>query len=98
LDQESFMTAYMRIAVAILAGATLFGCATTADNAKSKPAVSAATEKDPSCLTDTGSRLAGNSKCRGYGRAYSSSDIDRTGQTDAANALALLDPSITVHH
>jgi hypothetical protein len=94
------MTAYMRAAVVILAGAALFGCATTGQNAASKPAVTAAAVKDPNCLTDTGSRIAatGTSKCRGYGRAYSSSDIDKTGQTDAGSALALLDPSITVHH
>jgi hypothetical protein len=90
------MTAYMRIAVVIVAGATLFGCATTADNAKPKPAVAAAV-KDPNCLTETGSRVSGTSKCRGYGRAYSSDDIDRTGQTSAADALGLLDPSVTVH-
>ena len=90
------MRAYMRIAVVVVAGATLFGCATTADNAKPKPAV-AATAKDPSCLTDTGSRISGASKCRGYGRAYSSTDIERTGQTSAADALAQLDPSVTVH-
>jgi hypothetical protein len=91
------MRAYMRIAAVIVAGATLFGCATTADNAKPKPAVAAATAQDPTCLTDTGSRIATNSKCRGFGRSYSSTDIDRTGQTSAADALAQLDPSITVH-
>jgi hypothetical protein len=89
------MAAYMRIAGVIVAGVTLFGCATTADNAKAKPAT-AAVVKDPTCLTETGSRIPG-SKCRGYGRAYSNEDIDRTGQTNAADALALLDPSITVH-
>jgi hypothetical protein len=91
------MTLYMRIAVVIVAGVSMLGCATTTENAKSKPAVSAASAKDPTCLTDTGSRIAGNSKCRGFGRAYSSTDIDRTGQTSAADALALLDPSVTVH-
>jgi hypothetical protein len=92
------MTAYMRIALGIVAGATLLGCATTADNAKPKPAATAATANDPTCLTETGSRVAsGTSKCRGYGRAYSSGDIDRTGQTSAADALALMDPSVTVH-
>jgi hypothetical protein len=90
------MTPYMRIAVVIVAGVSLLGCATTAENAKSKPAVSAEA-KDPTCLTETGSRITGTSKCRGFGRAYSSTDIDRTGQTSAADALALLDPSITVH-
>jgi hypothetical protein len=91
------MTAYTRIAVVFVAGATLFGCATTADNAKSKPPATAATAKDPTCLTETGSRISGTSKCRGYGRAYSNADIERTGQTSAADALALLDPSVTVH-
>jgi len=89
------MAAYMRIAGVIVAGMTLFGCATTTPNANAKPAT-AAVSKDPTCLTDTGSRIPG-SKCRGYGRSYSNEDIDRTGQTNAADALALLDPSITVH-
>jgi hypothetical protein len=90
------MTPYMRIAIVVVAGVSLFGCATTADNSKPKSAVSAAA-KDPTCLTETGSRISGTSKCRGYGRAYSSEDIDRTGKTSAADALALLDPSVTVH-
>lgn len=91
------MAAYMRIAGVIVAGVTLFGCATTTPDAKSKAATAAV--KDPTCLTETGSRISGGpTKCKGYGRAYSSDDIDRTGQTSAADALALLDPSITVHH
>jgi hypothetical protein len=90
------MTAYMRIAVAVVAGAALFGCATTTDNAKSKPAVSAAAQ-NPACLTDTGNRVPGPPTCRGIGQSYSGTDIDRTGQTNAADALRLLDPAITVH-
>lgn len=31
-------------------------------------------------------------------RTYSQEDVQRTGQTDVANALQMLDPSITVHH
>jgi hypothetical protein len=90
------MAAYMRVAALIVAGAALYGCATTAENGKSKPATVLA--KDPSCLTETGSRIsAGPTKCRGTGRAYSSDDIQRTGSTSAADALGLLDPSVTVH-
>jgi len=92
------MTASMRIAVLIVAGASLFGCATTAENAGSKPAGSAATVQDPTCLTDTGSRIVGTSKCRGIGRSYSNDDLLKTGSTSTADALALLDPSLTVHH
>jgi hypothetical protein len=53
--------------------------------------------KDPNCLTDTGSRIATKSSCSGYGRSYSYDDLERTGKTQAADALVLLDPSITVH-
>ena len=88
------MTAHMRIAVVIVAGAALFGCATTAD--KAKPAVSAALN-DPTCLTATGSRIAATSRCRGTGHSYSSEDLERTGYTSTADALAALDPSLTVH-
>jgi outer membrane receptor for ferrienterochelin and colicin len=31
-------------------------------------------------------------------RTYSQEDVQRTGQTDVANALKMLDPSITLHH
>ena len=87
------MAAYIRLAGALIAGITLLGCATT------KPPTSVATVTDPSCLTDTGSRVAsGPGKCRGIGRSYSSQDIQRTGQTSAADALSLLDSSVTVHH
>jgi len=92
------MTAFIRNAVVVVAGAALFGCASTAENAKSKPAVSAAAVKDPTCLTATGSLIADTSKCRGFGRSYSTEDIQRTGSNSAGDALALLDPSITVHH
>ena len=90
------MAAHMRIAGLIVAGVTLFGCATTAENGKSKPATAMA--KDPTCLTETGSRIsAGPTQCRGIGRSYSNDDIQRTGQTSAADALGLLDSSVTVH-
>ena len=88
------MIAYTRIAMVALAGAALFGCASTAQNAKPN---SAAAAQDPACLTDTGSRVT-DTKCRGYGSSYSSTDIDRTGKLSAADALATLDPAVTVHH
>jgi hypothetical protein len=89
------MSATIRIAGVIVSGLVLFGCAATSQNIK--PAASAAM-KDPSCLTDTGDRIsAGKPGCRGYGRSYSDADIQRTGSTNPGDALALLDPSITVH-
>jgi hypothetical protein len=90
------MAAYMRIAGLIVAGVTLFGCATTAQNGKLNPAT--AKVKDPSCLTETGSRISpAPTKCSGVGRSYSNDDIQRTGLTNAADALGHLDPSVTVH-
>jgi hypothetical protein len=87
----------MRFSSAAAAALMLFGCAATPHNPNSNPAASAAVN-DRNCLTDTGSQIASKSSCRGYGRSYSSDDIDRTGKTTAADALGVLDPSITVHH
>lgn len=92
------MIAYGRIAGLMIA-ATLCGCASTGGNGASKPPASAAMSKDPSCLQDTGSRITpAPSMCRGVGRSYTSEDIERTGSNSAADALKLLDSSVTVHH
>jgi hypothetical protein len=93
-----FMKLNMHIAGVAVASLILCGCATTSPNSTSKQPASAAAVKDPNCLTDTGSRISeGKANCRGYGRSYSDEDISRTGKTSAADALGLLDPSITVH-
>jgi hypothetical protein len=91
------MSATMRFLSAAAAALMLFGCAATPPNPNSKASASAALN-DRTCLTDTGSQIASKSSCRGYGRSYSSEDMDRTGKTTAADALGQLDPSITVHH
>ena len=71
--------------------------ATTADanqtKAGEKPRI------DPNCLQHTGTRLAPRKdkqgRCApGPGRVYSSDDIARTGETNVADALRKLDPSI----
>jgi hypothetical protein len=90
------MATYVRIAGLVIAAVTLLGCATT-NGAKPTPAT-AAVLKDPTCLTDTGSRISPSpGQCRGIGRSYSNQDIERTGSTSAGDALGLLDSSITVH-
>ena len=48
------------------------------------------------CITSA-SRIAQNG-CNVAGRTYTQDDIDRTGKTDAGQALQMLDPSISVHH
>lgn len=92
------MKGYVRIAGVIVAGITLFGCA--ANGVKPQSPDSAALSNDPSCLTDTGSRIISpkGTKCRGIGRSYSNEDIQRTGSTSAGEALSLLDSSVVVHH
>jgi hypothetical protein len=86
------MIAYLRIACGALAATALLGCAATKSTTSSVAAVN-----DPTCLTDTGSRIPrGPGQCRGVGRSYSSQDIEKTGATSAAEALSLLDSS--VHH
>jgi hypothetical protein len=93
------MATSIRIGGAIIAGLALCGCTAMVGNSSSNPAAAATVAKDPNCLTDTGSRIPGGAKdfCAA-GRSYSNADLERTGRTDVGDALAQLDPSITVHH
>jgi hypothetical protein len=91
------MITHLRIASAFATALIVAACASTTPNVK--PTASAAVAKNPACLTQTGSRIAGNSSsCMAFGRSYSSSDLDTTGKVDVGDALQVLDPSITVHH
>jgi len=50
------------------------------------------------CVADTATRIpVKEGDCAGFGRTYTQQDIQRTGQADTAQALRLLDPSLTVH-
>jgi hypothetical protein len=81
-----------RIASLVLgAAAALSACATT-NNPPPKSASNA-----PACL-GTGSRLANGACTAAPSRSYSKEDLDRTGQTTAAGALGMVDPSITISH
>ncbi len=92
------MNGSLRFTSAIVATLILGGCAATAQNAEPTPSASKLSANDPTCLKDTG-RLAstGSADCSMTGRSYSGEDIARTGKTDVGDALALMDPSITVH-
>jgi hypothetical protein len=92
------MAIYTRIAAAVAAGLIFAGSAAVADDAKAKPEKPAAVAQNPSCLTQTGSRIGAKGKCRATGRSYTNDDMRRTGATTVGEALPLLDPSITVHH
>ncbi|MDB6086308.1 MAG: hypothetical protein JWN43_4189 [Gammaproteobacteria bacterium] len=93
-EARILMTVTVRIAGAIAAGLVLAACAAAGKGpGGGRPA---ANRYDPTCLPDTG-LPAGDAKCSGFGRSYSSEDIRRTGATTVGEALPLLDPSITVH-
>jgi hypothetical protein len=92
------MTTHLRVVSAIAAALVLAACAATTSNVKPN-ATSAAVPQNPACLTETGSRIAGDrADCQAFGRSYSGEDIDRTGKVNVGDALQILDPSITVHH
>ena len=90
------MANYIRIAASIAAGLICAGCATVADHTKAKPGGYAAAAENPSCLTQTGSLISVEGKCRATGRSYTNDDIKGTGATSAGEALRQLDPSIIV--
>jgi hypothetical protein len=91
------MTTHLRVVSAIATALVLAACAATAPNVK--PNATSAVAQNPACVTQTGSRIAGNSaNCAAFGRSYSRDDIDKTGKVDLGDALQTLDPSITIRH
>lgn len=81
--------------IALGAAVWIVGCASTG-NAPLPPEGPAVAAAPVGCVSATGSRIPG--ECTGPGHSYSQTDIANTGETTAAGALALLDPTLTVHH
>ena len=77
--------------------AAICGCASTAPQSDAKTRTAAVA---PQCAAETGSRIhRDSSQCSASpSRTYTRDDIERTGSIDTAEALRLLDPTITVHH
>ena len=73
--------------------ATLTACASTVPTTPA-PARTAAVQ----CPEDSTASRIPNRCSSSPVRTYSQEDVQRTGQTNVANALQMLDPSITVHH
>jgi hypothetical protein len=84
------MIAELRFLGAIAAGLLLVGCTAPAV----KPQAAAAARSDRACVT--GTRISTSEPCASSGRVYTDKDIQSTGATTVAEALRLLDPSITV--
>jgi hypothetical protein len=92
------MAIHTRVVAAVAAALIFASSAAIGDDAAPQPEKHSAVAENLSCLTDTGSRIGAQGKCRGTGRSYTSNDLKRTGKTTVAEALPLLDPSIAVHH
>lgn len=83
----------------VLIGVCLSAC--VAACASAPPATRTAAQKTPpaGCVAGTASRLPPTpGDCAAFGRTWTYDDIKHTGATDAAQALSLLDPSLTVSH
>jgi hypothetical protein len=81
--------------IGILSAAALAACSTT----PSRPASRTASAIPPGwCSTADGKALRpGSSDCNSITRSYSGEQLRGTGQTNAARALSMLDPSVTAH-
>jgi hypothetical protein len=76
----------------------LAACTTPSATREPTKSASLAPAPTPGCVPDTATRIpVKEGDCAGFGRTYTQQDIQRTGATDAAQALRLLDPSLTVH-
>ena len=84
--------------ICAVVSASAVGCSSTPQPRSDAPAA-AATATRP-CALGSASRIpARPDQCSpSPGRTYSQEDVERTGQTNVADALQMLDPSITVHH
>ena len=86
-----------------LLAACLMVCAACASNPPAAPRTATARAASSSgsplgCVNKTGTRLPTSPHdCAGFGNSYSTDALKSTGQAQAADALRLLDPSVTVH-
>jgi len=88
------MTAYLRPITAIGPALILAACAAGGDQ---KPAAGSPLARNTQCVPQSATRIAAQDPTStSVGRCYSSTDIERTGATTAADALPRLDPAITV--
>jgi hypothetical protein len=74
-------------------------CASTSSIPGAATSNAAATPNLPpvGCVSSTATRIPRSpAECVAFGRAWTQEDIRTTGATDAAQALRLLDPSVTV--
>jgi hypothetical protein len=80
--------------IGVLSAGALGACSSTPSHAVHRTAAAIAPGW---CSTADGKALRpGSNRCDLPSRSYSGEQLQRTGRTDAAHALQMLDPSITV--
>jgi hypothetical protein len=80
--------------IGILSAGALAACSTTPSHPASR---TASAIPQGWCSTADGKRIRpGSGNCNSVTRTYSGEQLRQTGMTDAAHALQMLDPSITV--
>jgi hypothetical protein len=84
----------IRVISAMLSAFALCSCATTA----SPPLKSIVASGNCTERTASNNTLANNSCITTGKRSYSQTDLQSTGKTSVGDALALLDPALTVKH
>jgi len=83
--------------ICAVVSASAMGCSATP---QPRPDARIATASPRPCSMASASRVPISSEeCSAApGRTYSQEDVQRTGQTNVADALRMLDPSVTVNH
>lgn len=78
----------------------LGACASTPPAPQTAKATSPSSSGSPvGCVNKTATRLPTRPEdCAAFGSSHSQEDIKSTGQTDAASALQMLNPSVTAGH
>ena len=93
------MTALLtKLLIGALLALPLAACTTPSATREPPKSASLAPARTRGCVPDTATRIpVKETDCAGFGRTYTQQDLQRTGQPDTAQALRLLDPSLTVH-
>jgi hypothetical protein len=87
------------ILIAICLTLCVAACATSPATSGTGRPRAAAKEPPAGCVADTATRIpVSPSDCVAFGSTFTYKDVKSTGETDAAQALRQLDPTVTVTH
>ncbi|MGH8221106.1 MAG: hypothetical protein ACREUT_21440 [Steroidobacteraceae bacterium] len=77
---------------------SLGACASTPAAHSVRASVAQARSVPAGCVAETGTRVAPKrTHCTGFGHLWTADDLRRTGAIDPAQALSMLDPSVSIH-